>query len=470
MQSLLHNGRVPRPLVIAISASAPAADRRATETPTALGPVSDEAQIRAEAERRALAGAQALERVLRATSGQLLKRDEKAPEPAKSVQTHAEAAVRRLFTDYEHSGVPMTAITELVIRYGAPRVTVALKAMSPFQLSHGRLFRGKGKAPLVPADTTTAGTLTDAVVGLTGVGADPGPPAEGVQGPKRMPDPPMAKSNAHRLNPRLLVKSGEAAPSSYVVPTAARAAARRGLGLRRQWKRGGLDNAQASAEGIGSGVQRASNLANGRRLTLETVKRMHAFFERHEKNYAPGKKEKDGGPTAGTIAWLLWGGDPARAWAKRIVSSDATKALSALAVAPSGPVTGQQLPAAWPPWLDEERKQVVKGGMQRATYSRLLVKAEKEVQPKGYSKAPKPEKDPADDPRSDPVGTRKIWNKRVVQKLSDGKWHVVGGVAGLEDAPPVTQLDTRQLSKDDVAHLLKQLLKLREVKAKIGAA
>lgn len=99
-------------------------------------------------------------------------------------------------------------------------------------------------------------------------------------------------------------------------------AAARGLELRHRYGRGGLSNAQASDEGVGSGVQRAQNIKNGKSLSLETVSRMRAFFERHEKNYQPDKKESDGGPTAGTIAWLLWGGNSGRTWADKILRQE----------------------------------------------------------------------------------------------------------------------------------------------------
>lgn len=113
--------------------------------------------------------------------------------------------------------------------------------------------------------------------------------------------------------------------TSFKPPAGVQSAARRGLELRRKWKRGGLSNAEASAQGIGSGVQRASNLANGTSLALDTVKRMHAFFSRHQGNRGAGKKETDGGPTAGYIAWLLWGGDAGRRWAASIVKQHAEK-------------------------------------------------------------------------------------------------------------------------------------------------
>lgn len=108
--------------------------------------------------------------------------------------------------------------------------------------------------------------------------------------------------------------------NTFKPPSSVQSAARRGLELREKWKRGGLDNSEASSQGIGSGVQRAVNLKNGDAISLATVKRMAAFFSRHQKNYRPDKKEPDGGPTAGTIAWLLWGGNAGKSWANGIVN------------------------------------------------------------------------------------------------------------------------------------------------------
>ena len=111
---------------------------------------------------------------------------------------------------------------------------------------------------------------------------------------------------------------------SFAPTDAMRNNARRGLALREKWNRGGLDASQAKAEGVGSGVARARDIINGN-LSLDTVKRMYAFFSRHEKNYAPEKKMPDGGPTAGTIAWLLWGGSAGKSFAKRILKQEEVK-------------------------------------------------------------------------------------------------------------------------------------------------
>jgi hypothetical protein len=109
---------------------------------------------------------------------------------------------------------------------------------------------------------------------------------------------------------------------TFVPPESVRAAARRGLELRRKASpsnKGGLTASEASAEGIGSGVQRASNLASGKGVSLSTIKRMKSFFSRHQKS-----KKIDAGKTAaqdkGYQAHLLWGGDAGKSWAESILN------------------------------------------------------------------------------------------------------------------------------------------------------
>lgn len=118
------------------------------------------------------------------------------------------------------------------------------------------------------------------------------------------------------------MKSEEIAKAkSYQTTEAMKNAARRGLELREKWNRGGLDTRQASEEGVGSGVARARDIIEGS-LSLDSVKRMAAFFSRHEKNFRPDVKESDGGPTAGTISFYLWGGSSGRAWSNAIVNRE----------------------------------------------------------------------------------------------------------------------------------------------------
>lgn len=86
------------------------------------------------------------------------------------------------------------------------------------------------------------------------------------------------------------------------------AAAERGLRLRAEFNRGGTE----------IGVARATQLKNREVLSPSTVRRMNSYFARHAVDRAPGWDDPED-PSAGFIAWLLWGGDPGRDWAERIV-------------------------------------------------------------------------------------------------------------------------------------------------------
>lgn len=86
--------------------------------------------------------------------------------------------------------------------------------------------------------------------------------------------------------------------------------AQKGLDYRREFNRGGT----------AVGVARARDIANGKNLSPETVARMVGFFSRHEKSVKEGKGFKhgtEGYPSAGKIAWLLWGGEGGFDWATR---------------------------------------------------------------------------------------------------------------------------------------------------------
>lgn len=89
--------------------------------------------------------------------------------------------------------------------------------------------------------------------------------------------------------------------------------AQRGLDWRQEYGRGGTS----------VGVARARDIVNKRNFSDRTIRRMVSYFARHEvdkqgEGFSPGE---DGYPSAGRIAWALWGGDPgqswANAWAKR---------------------------------------------------------------------------------------------------------------------------------------------------------
>ncbi len=81
---------------------------------------------------------------------------------------------------------------------------------------------------------------------------------------------------------------------SFTPPQSVRNAALRGLDWRRQYGRGGTL----------IGVARARDLSNGRAVSIKTLKRMRAYFDRHEiDSQATGwLKGERGFPSAGRIA------------------------------------------------------------------------------------------------------------------------------------------------------------------------
>jgi capsid protein len=103
-----------------------------------------------------------------------------------------------------------------------------------------------------------------------------------------------------------------------------------GLEWRAEYNRGGTE----------VGVARARDLSNRTNLSPETVRRMNSFLARHEvdkqgEGFSPGE---DGYPSAGRIAWALWGGDAGQSWARtRVAQMDAADDKEDLAeVGPRG--------------------------------------------------------------------------------------------------------------------------------------
>ena len=64
------------------------------------------------------------------------------------------------------------------------------------------------------------------------------------------------------------------------------------------------------------GISRARDLANGETLSPDTVRRMLAFFTRHEVDKKGSTWDEQG---KGWQAWNGWGGDPGFSWARKIV-------------------------------------------------------------------------------------------------------------------------------------------------------
>jgi cytochrome c556 len=108
------------------------------------------------------------------------------------------------------------------------------------------------------------------------------------------------------------------------------ALAARGLELRDEYNRGGTE----------VGVARARDIKNRVNLSPETVQRMNSFFARHRVDLeATGARAgEEGYPTAGAIAWMLWGGDPSdpdgagAGWAARKVEEIARESKKQFAI------------------------------------------------------------------------------------------------------------------------------------------
>ena len=98
-----------------------------------------------------------------------------------------------------------------------------------------------------------------------------------------------------------------------LTPTAEMAAnAERALAWREEYGRGGT----------AVGVARARDLKNNRQLSADVVRRMASYFARHavDKKAAGFNKGETGFPSAGRIAFELWGGAEGEEWSARKVS------------------------------------------------------------------------------------------------------------------------------------------------------
>ena len=85
--------------------------------------------------------------------------------------------------------------------------------------------------------------------------------------------------------------------------------ARLGLRLREQFGRGGTE----------VGVRRAKQLVAREQLEPADIKSMYSYFARHavDRNTTRHQWGSETDPSAGYIAWMLWGGDEGKEWVNR---------------------------------------------------------------------------------------------------------------------------------------------------------
>jgi HK97 family phage portal protein len=94
------------------------------------------------------------------------------------------------------------------------------------------------------------------------------------------------------------------------VPAAVKSEAKRGLEWRQEFGRGGIGPGQTTAR-----------MLVGNAMTIARVRKMRAFLARHEvdkqgEGFKPGQT---GFPSAGRIAWALWGGDAGVSWSNKVM-------------------------------------------------------------------------------------------------------------------------------------------------------
>ena len=135
------------------------------------------------------------------------------------------------------------------------------------------------------------------------------------------PAPAIIQELASGALSDLSISAVTASGRMYTIPKAAQEEAKRGLEWRKEHNRGGTP----------VGVNSARILANGGQIGIKKVRHIAKYFPRHEvdkkgKGYKPGE---DGFPSAGRIAWALWGGDAAWRWAQQIVERENKKGMRA---------------------------------------------------------------------------------------------------------------------------------------------
>ena len=87
-------------------------------------------------------------------------------------------------------------------------------------------------------------------------------------------------------------------------PAEVAANASRGLKMRERFRRGGTE----------VGLRRAQGLAARRPIGVPDIKAIYSYFARHEVDRRAARWGDEDDPSAGYVAWLLWGGDEGRRW------------------------------------------------------------------------------------------------------------------------------------------------------------
>ena len=114
------------------------------------------------------------------------------------------------------------------------------------------------------------------------------------------------KAAASEVNYKVVEKQAKYSHINFKPTKAMADEAAKGLEYRREFGRGGTE----------VGVARARDIKNRVNLSPRTVKRMKAFFDRHQVDRQAEDWGNEHNPSAGYVAHLLWGGDAGYSWAR----------------------------------------------------------------------------------------------------------------------------------------------------------
>jgi len=202
---------------------------------------------------------------------------------AKSLQEIAAEEGTDAFTRLEQIAIEAAYVKQLAEKYGVPETAIRLTTNS---------------LPSTPAAAAAAG---DAV----GVSAAEAQAASVAPAPA---EPAPAEPVEQVENSANLVTINFA-DGSYIPTNAMADNARRALAIR--------EKKPMSQRGMTSvGIARARDLINKRPMSEDTVRRMKAFFDRHEADKQGETWDQQG---KGWQAWNGWGGDEGYSWATAIV-------------------------------------------------------------------------------------------------------------------------------------------------------
>jgi hypothetical protein len=242
---------------------------------------------------------------------------EDAPAPLLVGSLQVAQAVLASLSPTEDNPRPLAPAAAILLLQSAGIQEAAARAMVDAQMA----------APAAPTTATMAPTSaggTEAAVQGAAAAPTPAvapPSASGTVAMAGNVEVPAAIGNAPAFAP-VSTSAREARLAGDEVdttPTAEMAAAaERALEWRGEHGRGGTE----------VGVARARDLSNLKTLSEDTVRRMANYFTRHEvdKDAEGFNDGEDGFPSAGRIAWDLWGGDAGAAWAERKVAEFDRKA------------------------------------------------------------------------------------------------------------------------------------------------